>query len=185
SFSGGIATCLLEAKPSYLKGVIFVASFITPPRPLLLFLTQISPLKQLLALPIPNYLLKHFLLGNEASDELIQEFLQIIRTVPDHLLKQRIGQIRTMLLPTINPAEDNILSRRVNNVVNRPVAVIQAADDKLVGQKHSQQLLQRYKAANHYILAGPHFILQAQPKASAELIFRLVSSVEHGSFSNE
>ncbi len=168
SFSGGISTYILEAKPYHLKGVIFVASFISPPRPLLLFLMQMVPLKRVVNFPIPKYLLKLFLLGCEATDELILEFLQTIREVPEHLLTQRVSQIRTMALPI--------------NSVEKPVAVIEAADDRLVDRAHSLELLQRYEGASHYKLAGPHFILQAKPRSAAELIFRLVSNLDYGSF---
>jgi len=54
SFSGYIAYKIAVDKPKNLKQVVFVATFLTNPRPFLSVFVPIVPLKWLLSLPLPT-----------------------------------------------------------------------------------------------------------------------------------
>ena len=166
SFSGGVAACLLRMGPVSLRGVIFVASFLTPPNRAMLFLAETLPLKALAGLPHPRYLHKLLFLGGTASDRLVEEFVHVARRIPAHLLKQRIGAMSRMRLSGVKS--------------ELPVYYIQAMQDRLIGRRHWRVFKQIYDDVQLYQLPGPHFILQAEPRITAKLVAEMVLEIEGG-----
>lgn len=156
SFSGPVAYDIALHKPVNLKSVIFVASFLSNPRPFILKMFSLFPLGFLLLFPIPKFIIKLFLLGAGASESLIYLFKENIKKVPAKILTYRLSEIAKL------PNEHQPCSMRA--------IYIQATNDKLV----PSNCVDLYKRAMENLrvvhVEGPHFLLQANPVKCAEII---------------
>ncbi len=167
SYSGLIAAHLMAMGLAQLKGVIFVASFLKSPNPWLLRLGAVLPLDRPPGGFVPSYLYRSLILGQQASDALIREFLQVITQVPAGLLKQRIRVLHGLQAPRIES--------------DRPVFYLQAQNDHLIGKDCWKDLKRHFPAAKCYSVDGPHLLLQSQPQVTSSLVAKLVSQCEAGS----
>lgn len=165
SFSGPIAEKLSRRRIEHLKGIIFVATFLSAPNKLLLSFAQrlplnLVPLKILASMPLASYIMRRFFLGENASNELLGSFQEVISDIPAMLIRDRLKALHGL---TYSP-EKIIL----------PVAYIQAKYDKLVPAVKLKEFEDNFKTLTINRLDGPHFILQAKPKEGASLISDLV-----------
>lgn len=156
SFSGGIAALLTQAEIPQLAGVIFVASFLSSPRPWLARLATQLPIKLLARLPCSNMVFRHFLLGTEATEQLIETFRASIHSVPGKVLSARLA-----VIAHATPAS---FTSEV------PAVYIRATHDRLVPAQQKELFLKTYPGISILDIPGPHFILQANPKAAAEAV---------------
>lgn len=156
SFSGPIAYDIALRKPPFLKSVIFVASFLSSPRPFFVRLFTILPIGFLLLLPIPTYLIKKFLLGDDASRDLIERFKQNLNKVSPNILSYRLGEINKLSIEDKN--------RDINAIY------IQATSDKLVPDSCAEKFKEVIKNLSVFRVDGPHFILQSAPARCASII---------------
>ena len=167
SFSGPLAFRLALRAPQGLCGVIFAASFLRRPHPLL-------PLTRYLPLPgsLLNSaaLLKLFCVGQGASPALLELLRAEVRQLPQDLLRARLHSLselqeptQPLELPTLHllPRQDRLVSRRA-------VAL----------HKHCRDL-------QEVELDGPHFLLQSQPAACARAINAFMLSLEQQRQSQE
>lgn len=167
SFSGPLAYRLALRQPQGLRGVIFAASFLRCPHPLL-------PLTRYLPLPggLLNSaaLLKLFCVGQGASPALLELLRAEVRQLPQDLLRARLHSLselqeptQPLELPTLHllPLQDRLVSRSA-------VAL----------HKHCQNL-------QEVELDGPHFLLQSQPAACARAINAFMLSLEQQRQSQE
>ena len=155
SFSGGIAPKLARSSDANLKGVLFIASFLSSPTKFLPLLMTALPIKLLARLPLSDYLFRLFLLGKNSSPEIIALFRKAIAITPSHVLRDRLRQIaklkpdgKTSLLGSvyIHPKTDLLVSNQTAEFV--------AAFPNITTLE----------------LDGPHFILQAKPEECAKII---------------
>ena len=93
SFSGNIAYHIALSKPKHLKSIIFVASFLSSPRPLLLSLLNFLPSKILFFVPPPKLIIKSFMLGASTKNNIIQLFLEALKQVSPDVLSFRLKEI--------------------------------------------------------------------------------------------
>ena len=93
SFSGPIAYQVALLKPDKVVSVIFVATFLNNPRNILLKLSSVLPVSFLLSLPIPDFIIKTFLLGRTANEKLISLFKQSIKQISPCILSFRLQEI--------------------------------------------------------------------------------------------
>lgn len=156
SFSGYIAYQVALSKPEYLKSIVFIASFISSPRPFLLSLLRYLPTKLLLSLPIPTFIIKMFLLDSSATKETIQLLKQTIQKVPVDLIIFRLDEINKI------PAQIN------SSLI--PATYIQANKDRLVPKKSFEAINLHFPNIIRNTIDAPHFCLQANPKACAKII---------------
>jgi pimeloyl-ACP methyl ester carboxylesterase len=160
SFSGYIAYQLALKERPNLCGIAFIASFLEPPRPYLLSLSKILPMKFLFSLPIPNIFIKRFLLGKNCSDESINTFKSTLKKVKPTVLKNRlklISQIKVPLQPQTVQA-----------------VYIQANQDKLVPAACINAFKYLFHPLKVYKINGPHFLLQSNPKQCAKILLDFV-----------
>lgn len=165
SFSGPIAYDIALYQPENLKSVIFVATFLNNPRPTLLSLFKPLPKSLLLSLAIPTFLARVFLLGAGASNELISLFKQSLGTVTPGVLSFRLREITNL--------------RKKPQRCDFRSTYIQAVDDKLIPEKCVEDFKEVMKNLSVFPVRGPHFILQANPSACAEIVaneFRLITN---------
>lgn len=156
SFAGPIAYNIALKNQYKLKHIIFVASFIQAPSFSAKYLSQFFPVALLSEKAIPKFIIKRMLLGNYVDNELIRLFWESVNRVGPHTLKKRMAAIR--VLP---PAMQK---------VQVPCTYIQATKDQLVSVSSIKPIKACFSQIKEYSIAGPHFILQAQPKACADII---------------
>lgn len=155
SFSGPLALRLAKRFPDSVQSLVLAASFCaSPTSPNLALL----PLRPLLMLSPPRRTLRHFLIGDEASEQQVTELKKIVSKIPSKVLTQRIRAILS-LQPSDSPCLKNL-----------PMLILQAADDNMVPWETQNQLRMRYDHATTHWLDGPHLILQSASAECASLI---------------
>jgi hypothetical protein len=164
SFSGGIVPELLRFNDERIKGVIFVASFLSSPNKLLLSVARMLPIKLLASLPLAKICHKYLFLGNDASNPLIDKFIGVLNKISEVTLKKRMAAMKDMRL-LMAPSDI-------------PVAYIQALDDKLVRPSKGRELSTVFKNIDYYQIKGSHFILQSRPEESANVISQAMAVID-------
>lgn len=154
SFSGPIAYQLTLRIPENIKSVIFVATFIDNPRPFLLNLSRLFPPG--LILVIPNFVIKLFLLGSNINKHIISLFKQSVKQVSPEVLSFRLQEIAKL------PNKHHSSKIRA--------LYIQATNDKLVPKNCVNAFKISFNNIRIFEVKGPHFILQANPKACADIV---------------
>ena len=156
SFSGPVAWEIARQTPANMEAVVFVASFLKPPQRLVLGLSRLLPRRLLLSLPFPEFVIKLFLLGPDASPSLVDLFRLSLNKVPAKVLSFRLNEIAGLDVNTQS--------------CDLKALYIQAGDDYLV----PAHCVEPFKAAidklKVYQVQGPHFILQANPQACADIL---------------
>ncbi len=155
SFSGPIAFLIAQKPPSNLKSIIFVASFLHSPLPILNAIKWL-PLTMFFHLPIPNFVIRGFLFGKEAKDEVISLFRESLRKVSKRVLAFRLREIANLSLSSKS--------------VDIRCSYIQATNDKLVPSSNLVAFKKVIQDITVIPVSGPHFILQANPVACAKII---------------
>ncbi|MCL2913454.1 alpha/beta hydrolase [Shewanella corallii] len=162
SFSGGIAACLSRQSLPNLKGIIFVASFLSSPQPLLSAIASrlfrlLSP-AQLVNLPLANRVIRRYFLEREASDRQIADLKEAITAVDPRVLARRLELISQMRF------------ERFNSQV--PAVCLQAEEDTLVGADKLNDFRQAYMGMMLAKLPGSHFTLNTHPEAGVRAILQ-------------
>ena len=157
SFSGYIAYKIALQKPKNLTALIFLATFLENPRPFLSKFIPIMPLEFMLSLPLPHFVAKHFLLGDEA---LVERLQQTLKEVPSKTLYARLLEIRK--LPT------------ATQKVKIKTLYIQASNDLLVPQKSHETFERLFSDIERVEVEGSHLILQGKYKETARVIERFI-----------
>jgi len=163
SFSGPVGALLAKKQVTNLKGVVFVATFLSPPNKLLLKLSKFIPVKAAIRLPGSQLLLRHFLLGYNASQEAVELFIETIKELDPNVIRKRIGTIQQLLLERMN--------------VGIPSVYIQAEQDKLIPFNKAEEFRQHFTDIELFTVKGPHFLLQSNPSDCASLIIDLKQKI--------
>jgi pimeloyl-ACP methyl ester carboxylesterase len=160
SFSGPLAHQLALCQPPGLRGVIFAASFLSSPQPLLQLINY---------LPLPRWLLRQrtllnlFCLNNQASAELTQLLGEEIQKLPTHLLRERLHNLGQLQKPELQ--------------LELPALHLLASHDRLVTRKAQVSLQAGCTQLTEITLTGPHFLLQTQPQACATAIQSFITGL--------
>ena len=160
SFSGYIAYQVSLRQPKHLKSVVFVASFLEVPRPLLLKWSSWLPMSLLLSVPIPNLIFNRFLLGKDASSELVFWVKNVISQVLPEVLSFRLEEVGSL--------------QGCDQLCEIPAAYLKASGDSLVPERCQEMFEQRCKIFQSFKVYGSHFVLQTNPSGCAEIIKKLV-----------
>ena len=152
SFSGPIAALLAEKYLENLKAIVFVATFLSCPKPVLVSLAKLIPLKSLLSIPFAKVLISRYLLAgfNYAT------FITALKEVPNSILKERLSSIRTL----------NMVKRRSN----LRALYLRASSDCLVSSSQIGLFQKSFPNLQVECVQGTHFLLQSNPKACSEII---------------
>jgi len=160
SFSGGIAAVLSTKENPHLKGIIFVAAFLSAPNKLVAAVASYLPLRQLTQLPFASLLFRFFLLGKNATTDDIECFKFAVKSTPNKVLQSRLQVISKCSYDGFKSAV--------------PVVHITAIKDMLVPAHKRKEFKAAYSAITFVEVDGPHFLLQVQPKAAAIAIIKAV-----------
>jgi len=162
SFSGYIAYQIALQNPDKLQSIIFIASFLESPKPFLLSLSRWLPIKLMLSIPSPSLIIKEFLLGTKASDNIVNLFRQAIKQVPAEIISFRLNEIRR-IPKNYPPCETKAI-------------YLQASNDKLVSKSCIDKFKETFTNLNIIQIKGPHFLLQANPLDCMKVI---IAEVKH------
>lgn len=165
SFSGPIAIDLCSAEGVNVKGIIMCATFAHSPRPILLGVAKLLPLSVLFRLPIPKVLVRFFLLGKEADGSLIRLFLESVSMVRTGILVSRFREVAAMDV------------RSKLRAVKVPCCYIRAKSDKLVPSRCLTPFQESISNLVVKEVEGPHFILQANPRACSQVILDFMNTL--------
>ncbi|VAW68390.1 hypothetical protein MNBD_GAMMA09-2243 [hydrothermal vent metagenome] len=163
SFSGPIAIRLLFELKDKIKGVVLVASFISPPQRFLLNMLKFIPADLLFKYDIPDYFIKHYCLGKGAGSESIRRFKNAVKLVKPEVLKDRFKAISELDF------------RDFKTVSNKNVFYINASNDRLV-KGRELRVLKKIIDVKVFEVDGPHFLLQARPVECGKLILKYSES---------
>lgn len=161
SFSGGIVEKLLWRCDIRLKGVIFVASFLSSPSRYLSRLAAILPIKFMIKIPIISpFILRTFFLGKNASPKIIALFIKAMKQVPGRTLRSRLRTIATFTTS--------------EQVFETDALYICPEHDVLVKGKELE-FRKAFPGIQVVTLPGPHLILQASPEICAKHIMQFAN----------
>src|SRR5688572_5234198 len=93
SFSGLVALTLLASASARIRGIIFVASFAEPLRPLLLRMAPLVSRSPALMRSAPSFLLRQYCLGKEATATQLTVLRNAIALVSPRVLGQRLAMV--------------------------------------------------------------------------------------------
>jgi pimeloyl-ACP methyl ester carboxylesterase len=155
SFSGPLAARLASENLENMKGVVFVATFLSCPSKILVRLAKLLPLKFLLKFPLTPKLVQKFLIGNKFPLEL---FYDAVAMVSDSELKSRLTTLEQ-------------LDTKPNKIFSyMPALYLCANNDLLVSKKYIKEFISGFPNIFVLHVQGTHFLLQSNPQACAELI---------------
>lgn len=163
SFSGPVGVQLLAAPPENLLGVIFVATFVRSPSPLLLKLGRYFPPRLLRSLFSTTLLSRFFCLGR-APVESVALFRRALQSASLSVMARRLRILAELPPP---PA----------TTFARPCLYLQADHDRLVPPAAAKDLQGSLPQLQVKRLAGPHIILLARPEAGARVISDFIFQV--------
>lgn len=176
SFSGAIAALLIQQGLPQLRGVVFAASFISPPPAWLINLALSVPLKHLMSWPGADWAIRYLMCAWK-HEHLVEQLRQALKSVPQDVLHARIEALRTL-----NQAIDTRMFT-TNLAPARPWPVLNliATQDRLVSRYQAEQIARCYPWCVNQVVAGPHLLLQSAPGPCAKAVRAILvqGSIEH------
>ncbi|HLQ77194.1 MAG TPA: alpha/beta hydrolase [Terriglobia bacterium] len=157
SFSGPIGVRI--AADDRVQALILCNSFIRNP---------ISPAFQqfaiwpLFSISIPEFVLRFFLLGQEAHPALVKSTRSAIRRVPAHVIAHRVRQV-------LQTDERNMVRS-----LRKPVLYLRGLSDNLVSERNCRDLQTIRPDVEIVWIRGPHLLLQVSPEECWGAIQRFV-----------
>jgi pimeloyl-[acyl-carrier protein] methyl ester esterase len=166
SFSSPLAVQCAAGNPENLRALILCAGFSTSPqggwlRP---FISLFAPI--VLRFGLPAFAIRSFLIGRDAPEALVSAVQCAVSSVRPRLLAARI---RAILACDV---------RSELTQVRAPILYLRATEDKLVRAQSMEEIL-RIKADTKVIsIAGPHLLIQREPRRSAEAVVGFLRQLE-------
>lgn len=118
--------------------------------------------------PLPSFLLRRYMLGSTADDELLRELAATVASVPSAVLASRVRSV-------LGVDETTTFAR-----CTMPMLYVRGMQDRLV----PDSALRRMAAARQIRTArvpGPHLLLQANPVGAWKAIVPFLESLRNGS----
>lgn len=166
SFSTPIAIAFAAQRPPNLKAVILCAGFAASPlggwrRLLASTLTPFLPFGR-----VPETLIQRFFVGWGAPKHLSASVQKSIKQVKHDVLRYRLQCVlacdeRAALLK-----------------IAIPMLYLRAAEDRLVPRATSEEILRLRPEIQMVEIPGPHLLLQANPKAAAEVVVQFLEDLD-------
>jgi pimeloyl-ACP methyl ester carboxylesterase len=159
SFSGPLAVALAERH--HVAALIFCNSFVVAPRPSVLR-WLLSPF--LFKLPIPRFLLRRYMLGRTADEDLLSEVVAAIRSVPAAVLASR--------LTSVFQVDETVAFARCN----APTLYLRGTGDRLIPEAARLRMAAKRPIKTSHV-PGPHLLLQANPAGAWKAIVEFLDSL--------
>ena len=168
SFSGGLVPYLIQSAKVKPQAIIFVASFLHSPRPLLAKCVYYLPWKILLKIPGAKWIVKYWCM-NQSSENQFQQLWTLLCEMDMNLMKRRLFAIRELDIPEYK--------------TDIPTLCLMAAQDKLVPYCLSNDLVRCFSRLKILSITGPHFLMQANPDECATEIVTFMKELEESRYS--
>ena len=152
SFSSPVAVLIAARAPTNLKSVVLCAGFVTSPIGGITraFANLFSHL--VFSFRAPTFAIRRYLVGNDASDEMVRSVGSAIAKVPAGALAHRL---RCVL---------GCDYRHELRSLSVPVLYVGAVQDRLVG-KRSAEVIREVRSETRFVsVDGPHLVVQARPR---------------------
>lgn len=162
SFSGPLAVMIAAQNPAGLRGLCFVATFAKTPRKFPSFITSVLQILPLTS-SVCSWMSQPILMGKWRSAAFLGRYQEAIDRVPVKTIAERLNAVRTV--DVVGLLED----------IRVPMLYLQATSDWLVPDKSAQDFAQAHSTVAK--IAGPHFLLQANPPEAARHIQRFIDNL--------
>lgn len=163
SFSGPLAIRLANMRPDEIVGLVLAASFCdTPLNPGFALL----PLRPLFMVKPTRKALRHFLIGDDASEANVAELRAVVQSIPSSALSKRV---RTIL---------QLMERDNPQLSDLPMLILQASNDNLIPWEAQRKLEACYPEASVHWIESPHLIFQSCPNDCLERLVEFAKSIE-------
>lgn len=159
SYSGPLAARLAALYP--ITALVFCNSFVAAPRHRVLALFAL-PLLFKVGLPTP--ILRRYLVGPDASPEVMNDVRKAVKSVPTAVLASRVVQVLT--------ADETASFARCR----APVLYLRGTTDRLVPDA-SYLRMTEVRPVTLARVAGPHLLLQVNPRGAWAALSRFISSL--------
>lgn len=150
SFSGPIGYALAAEQPNMIRAVIFVATFLSPPKGLLRMMPP--PLIALLMkIPLPVFLLSRLIFergSSNTSNKTIALFKTALKKIQRPVLAARMREMTGL--------------RTEQQILDIPCAYIRAGNDLLISRSHAEEFRRIAPQLEVTEIPGPHFLMQAR-----------------------
>jgi pimeloyl-ACP methyl ester carboxylesterase len=160
SFSTPLAMLLATTESPRVKALVLVSGFCANPQPSGL---GWLPLHPLLSLTPPAFVLKQFLVGEDASPELLDALTESIRQIPGSTLAERV-RVTLALRESDCP-----------NLRGLPVLLLQAQQDRLIPWEAQSQLERHFPEATCHWVDGPHLLLQTRTQECRNAVIEFLA----------
>jgi pimeloyl-[acyl-carrier protein] methyl ester esterase len=166
SFSGPLAVMIAASPPHNLQALILSASFINNPLPPAL--RWLRPLVSPVWFQVKpsRHLIRHFLLGHDCPDEVVDLVIEAIRSVPPETLAFRIRQVTG-----VNVGQE--LQR-----CGVPLLYLPGRRDRLVSQRSWKEISRLKPEAKCVEIDAPHLILQRKPAEAFIAIYGFLRNLQ-------
>lgn len=166
SFSTPLAIQCAAENPGNLKALILCAGFSTSPargwwRP---FISLLVPI--VLRLKLPALAVGSFLIGQNAPESLLSAVRGAVTSVQPRVL---VARIRAILACDVRKE----LAR-----VRVPILYLRATEDKLVPAQCAEEILNIKPDTEVISIAGPHLLIQRDPRRTAEAVAAFLRELE-------
>jgi pimeloyl-[acyl-carrier protein] methyl ester esterase len=159
SFGGAIAANLALRGLPRLKGLVFVAAFLSPPSWWATLLGLLLPLEATVPTRLGRMILRFLLAGPQASAETMSWVQFVVGATPARIIKARIRAIRAMRPP--------------QGAATVPALYLCASRDNLIAARKSGEFSRYFSDLKLLKLEGPHLILPARAEDCAKIIKRM------------
>lgn len=156
SFSGPLALTVAAAAPSRLQGLILSTTFARAHWPAGRALRPLLPYVPMRGMPSPA--LSWWLLGRWATPALRDALRKALAQVTVPVLRARL---RAVL---------DVDARAALPDIAVPMLCLQASHDRLLPARAEHEWARLLPQAQQHTVAGPHLLLQANPKAAADVV---------------
>ncbi|MBE7638017.1 hypothetical protein GUA87_14260 [Sneathiella sp. P13V-1] len=164
SFSGPTAALLAAKHPANLKGIIFVATFLRAPNPIMAKLASLIPVPKLLNVPGARTLLKHqFLNSPEAG-------------ISDTLLHDTLRGLDHKIIEARLKALENIPEFEFKSEI--PAIYLQAEKDTIVPASCAEDFKAVFSNFEIKRFPASHLLLQSYPESTAKIMADFLSSLQ-------
>jgi pimeloyl-[acyl-carrier protein] methyl ester esterase len=149
SFSGPIAAHVALRYREQVTGIVFAASFVTPPHPALLNLISIMPAPTFSAMRAT--LINQFCVNGVSDKMVVEEASVIVNALESVVIKRRLMLLANLAKSQLAPMDIPVLSLR-------------ATQDRLITKAATSSIANIFPNTTSIDVKAPHFLLQACPE---------------------
>ena len=162
SFSGPLAVRLAASHPDRIASLVLVSTFLRCPIP---SFARLAPWSLLFRMPLPEFVIRRFLTGANASLRLSRLLRESVSSVHPTTMAQRL---RAVIATDV---------RKEFSQITIPLLFVEAEYDRIVTWQVRRQAEQLNAHAQFATIAGPHLLLQTQPLETWHLIREFLAAV--------